>query len=254
MRSALRWNRFTKRPEEVGQVVLEPRAGQEVRDGVHGAGDGGCRRPRARAGGAGRCRPGRAGGRTAPVRQAGGSGRWRRRRRWCQGTGGESGFIEHGGLPVGEGRDRRGLRGDRKARGGAGRHPAGRAPAALTPRGGPGAGAERRTASAGSFASRCKGRRPAEKSWRAPLRAWPAPGSSRPFEEGRGAALSRDGREPCSTEAPSPAIVIGALAALRRPAPSLRAGAASATGRPPGRAARRCARRARPGRAARGRC
>src|SRR5215203_5050753 len=37
-------------------------------------------------------------------------------------------------------------------------------------------------------------------------------------EEGRGAAPSRDGREPCSTEAPSPALVIRALAALRRPA------------------------------------
>src|SRR5215208_6805823 len=43
---------------------------------------------------------------------------------------------------------------------------------------------------------------PAEKSWRAPLRACPVPGSSRPFEEGRGAALSRDARVPCSTNAP----------------------------------------------------
>src|SRR3954464_5612202 len=60
--------------------------------------------------------------------------------------------------------------------------------AALTPRGGPGAGAERRTAEPNSFASRCKGRRPAEKSWAPPLRAWPGPGSSRQFEEGRGAA------------------------------------------------------------------
>src|SRR4051794_28091429 len=75
-------------------------------------------------------------------------------------------------------------------------------PVALTPRGGPGAGAERRTAEPNSFASRCKGRRPAEKSWAPPLRAWPGPGSSRPLEEGRGAALSHDGREPCATEAP----------------------------------------------------
>ena len=39
-----------------------------------------------------------------------------------------------------------------------------------------------------------------------------------PIEEGRGAAPSHNGREPCSTKAPSPALVIGALAALRRPA------------------------------------
>src|SRR3954451_18187269 len=87
--------------------------------------------------------------------------------------------------------------------------------AALTPRGGPGAGAERRTAESNSFASRCKGRRPAEKSWAPPLRAWLGPGSRRPLEEGRGAALSHNGREPCATEAPSPALVLRALAALR---------------------------------------
>src|SRR5215207_9500823 len=56
-----------------------------------------------------------------------------------------------------------------------------------------------------------------------PLRAWAVPGSSRAYEEGRGAAPSRDGRVPCSTKAPSPAIVIRALAALRRPAQSRRA-------------------------------
>src|SRR4051794_41876857 len=35
------------------------------------------------------------------------------------------GFVEHGRLPGGEDRDRRGLRGDRKARGGGGRGPPG---------------------------------------------------------------------------------------------------------------------------------
>src|SRR4051812_11157336 len=70
-------------------------------------------------------------------------------------------------------------------------------PVALTPRGGPGAGAERRTAEPNSFASRCKGRRPAEKSWAPPLRAWAAPGSSR--------ALKKAGARPPPAMAGSPA-------------------------------------------------
>src|SRR3954451_17464168 len=75
-------------------------------------------------------------------------------------------------------------------------------PAALTPRGGPGAGAERRTAEPNSFASRCQGRRPAGQRWRPPLRAWPGPGSSRPLEEGRGAAPSLTAGSPAQPRPP----------------------------------------------------
>ena len=114
-------------PEEVRQVVLEPRPGQEVRDGVHGADDGGvgvlglgqgARVAVVLEGPVGVQhqlvkRVGRGAGAVGVVGLNGGRG---------------DGFVEHGGLPVGEGRDRRGLRGDRKARGGAGPHPAGRAP------------------------------------------------------------------------------------------------------------------------------
>ena len=218
-----------ERPEEVGQVVLEARAGQEVRDGVHRAEDGGV----------GVLGLGQ-GARVAVVLEGpvGVQHQFVERVGRGAGTegvvgfkgGGRGGFVEHGGLPVGEGRDRRGLRGDRTARGGAGPHPAGRGPGGSR-RGvdqGPEQSGGRRPpalllrdakATGGAPAGWPRGvDGPAEKSWRAPLRACPVPGSSRPFEEGRGAALSRDGREPCSAEAPSPALVTGALAALRRPA------------------------------------
>ena len=156
------------------------------------------------------------------------------------------GFVEHGGLPFGESRDRRGLRGDRKARGGTG------PPAALTPRGGQGAGAERRTAIAGSFCFAMQRPTAGGKSWRSPLRAGPflAPVAVRrrpkrgPLPRWPGALLNRG---------PLPSHGDPALAALRRPARSLRAGAASATA-VSGRVAPRCARRARPSRASLSRC
>ena len=90
-------------------------------------------------------------------------------------------------------------------------------PLRLTPRGGQGAGAERRTATPALLLrdAKAEGRRKRVGGRRCglgPFRAAVARSKK------AGARPLRDSREPCSTEAPSPAIVIRALAALRRPA------------------------------------